>query len=300
MRILITGVTETHINHPDRAKSTKFASIPELMRLGFNILGHTVDHRPVRLDEDFAAYDRVFVYLYPLDANAVNAEQVVHVLQKRPNAPVCLDDWSFQRILPSWVPMVSEASLVDRTWIAPLFPWGNHDKLKLPVKQLHAWDPSSLYQSHGMPAVHKLSWQQRKSEWYNASLSADSHLWAQRQRLTWPVHAIGGKALGQPRKLESDIVWDYGFYKGILCPSYAHAGSGWWRVRYLHAQAAGCILGGDEAELATIGTAYSFTLREIEAMSDMQQANLAQQQSQQLSARLATLHDTLSALEDFL
>ena len=114
------------------------------------------------------------------------------------------------------------------------------------------------------------------------------------------MNSIGGKALGQPRKLESDVVWEYGSYKGVLCPTYAHAGCGWWRVRYLHAQAAGCILGGDEAELAAIGTAYSFTLREIEAMSDMQQSNLAQQQSQQLAARLATLQDTLSALKDFL
>lgn len=300
MRILITGVTETHINHPDRAKSTKFASIPELMRLGFSMLGHTVDHRAVRLDEDFAAYDRVFVYLYPLDANAVNTEQVLHVLQACPHAPICLDDWSFQRILPSWAAKVSGASLVNRTWIAALFPWGKLDSLNLPVRQLRAWDPSSLYRAYGMPSVHKLAWQQRHTKWYNASLSADAHYWAQEQALSWPVHAVGGKALGQPRKLESDIVWDYGSYKGVLCPTYSHAGSGWWRVRYLHAEAAGCILGGDKVELAAIGTAYSCTLREIESMTNSQQMALVQQQSEQLLAQLTTLDDTLSALEDLL
>lgn len=300
MRILITGVTETHVNHPDRAKSTKFASIPELMRKGFEILGHAVTHRAVRLDEDFSEFDRVFVYLYPMGANAVSVKQVAHVLQKRMDASICLDDWAFQRILPTWASTIAQAHLVQRTWVAPLFPWGAASKMGLQVAQINVWDPSPLYLVYGMPATHQQSWQQRKTAWYNASLSSDAHIWAQQQALTWPVHAIGGKALGQKRMLEADIVWEYGGYKGVLCPTYAHAGCGWWRVRYLHAQQAGCILGGDPVELAAIGAPFAYTLQEIEAMSDIQQAELAISQRHQLQNRLTNLHLTLSNLENLL
>ena len=62
MNILITGVTETHTNYPDRASSTKFVSIPELMTRGFKELGYKVDHRAVNEGEDLKMYDKVFVY----------------------------------------------------------------------------------------------------------------------------------------------------------------------------------------------------------------------------------------------
>ncbi len=71
MNILITGVTETHTNHPQRASSTKFVSIPELMASAFGRMGHHVDHRAVTSGEDLTRYDKVFVYLYPLDHNAL-------------------------------------------------------------------------------------------------------------------------------------------------------------------------------------------------------------------------------------
>jgi hypothetical protein len=161
----------------------------------------------------------------------------------------------------------------------------------LDVADIIPWDPSPLYE---MPPVHKLAWQQRKTEWYNASLSKEAHEWTIVQNLTWPVKAVGGKALGQPRMLESDIVWEYGSYKGVLCPSYAHAGCGWWRIRYLHAAAAGAILGGNLQELAMIGKAYSYTLREIEQMPDDERQIIAYEQS--ISLRIATLDETLKKL----
>ena len=63
MNILITGVTETHTNHQNRASSTKFVSIPELMANAFQQLDHDVDHRAVKVGEDLSKYHKVFVYL---------------------------------------------------------------------------------------------------------------------------------------------------------------------------------------------------------------------------------------------
>lgn len=295
MNILITGVTETHINHPDRAGSTKFVSVPELMSDGFMKLGHQVDHRAVEEGEDLTMYDVVFVYLYPLDKNAVHPAGAIYALEQRQDAYVCLDDWSFQKILPTWEDKLDIKNLKSRNWIAPLFPWGDTKKMGLPVASIKAWDPSPLYK---LPPVHKLMWHQRKTEWYNASLSKDAHEWAASQNLTWPIHSIGGKALGQPRILESDVVWQYGSYKGVLCPTYSHAGCGWWRIRYIHAAHAGCVLGGNPLELNAIGAAYSYTLKGIEMMDDEAVQHLAQLQAREL--RTASYAKTLVDLESFL
>lgn len=295
MRILITGVTETHNNHPKRASSTKFVSIPELMREAYLTLGHEVDHDYVRSTTDLSRYDKVFLYMYPLDHNAVHPEGPQRVLRERMDAIICLDDWSFQKIMPSWQEVIDPEDLSQHVWVAPLFPWGDTAQMGLQVDVVKAWDPSPLYV---LPGCHHHAWQRRKSEWYNASLSKDAHEWAAQQNLSWPVYGVGGKALGQPRILESDVVWAYGEYKGVLCPAYAHAGCGWWRVRYLHAAHAGALLGGDPKELGMIGPAYSHTLKELEAMSNEQQQKLVAEQI--LSLRHATKPETLKQLESIL
>jgi hypothetical protein len=295
MKILITGVTETHNNHPDRASSTKFVSIPELMREALLSMGHDVTHDYVHEDTDLARFDRVFLYLYPLDHNAVHPMGPQRVLRERMDAIICLDDWSFQKILPSWDHVIPAKDLADHKWLAPLFPWGDVKKMNLPVDQIMSWDPSPLYD---LPACHHLTWRLRKTEWYNASLSKDAHDWATAQKLTWPVYAIGGKALGQPRILETDVVWQYGGYKGVLCPSYAHAGCGWWRVRYLHAAHAGAVLGGDPKELGMIDSSYSYTLHELEKMDDTQLQLVAATQA--LNLNHATRDATITRLTSIL
>ena len=297
MKILITGVTETHNNHPQRASSTKFVSIPELMREAYISLGHEVDHDYVRNDTNLDKYDKVFLYAYPLDHNAMHVAGALRVLHERFDTRICLDDWSFQNIFSTWAEKISPDMLRQHEWIAPLFPWGNPKKMGLDVESILRWDPSPLYE---MPACHQQAWQQRKTEWYNASLSTVAHEWAAAQNLAWPIHGIGGKALGQPRMLESDIVWEYGGYKGVLCPAYEHAGCGWWRVRYLHAAHAGCILGGSVNELGLIGEAYCYTLNEIERMSEERLQLLAAEQCIQLLDRLASKEQTLEDLESLL
>ena len=297
MKILITGVTETHNNHPQRASSTKFVSIPELMRNAYIAQGHEVEHGAVSASMDLSKYDKVFLYVYPLDKNAVHPEGAKRVLRERMDAYICLDDWAFQKIIPSWGDVISAEDFADHQWVAPLFPWGDHKLMNLPADVIHAWDPSPLYE---MPPNYQMAWTKRKNEWYNASLSKDAHEWAAAQNLTWPIHSVGGKALGQPRILESDVVWQYGAYKGVLCPTYAHAGCGWWRVRYLHAASTGCVLGGDPQELGIIDPAYSYTPRELERMDDGQLEMIAAQQYVALTSQIATSWQTRLKLESFL
>jgi hypothetical protein len=294
MNILITGVTETHLNYMNRASSTKFVSIPELMREAFTKMGHYVDHRKVIPSDNLRQYHKVFLFVYPLDNNVADTEGAKLVLDQRHDTYICLDDWSFQRVLPTWSDIIDAKDLLEHKWIVPLFPWGDKAKMGIDAELL-SWDPSPLYEQ---PPCHKLSWKQRQKAWYNASLSTAAHEWATAQKLTWPVHAIGGKALGQKRMFESDIVWEYGSYKGVLCPTYAHAGCGWWRIRYLHAAHAGCVLGGSKEELGMIGPGYNYSLYELEDMTDEELEHVASQQAQSLVT--ATLEATQKRLQAFL
>jgi hypothetical protein len=98
--------------------------------------------------------------------------------------------------------------------------------------------------------------------------------------------------------LESDIVKQYGYYKGVLCPTYAHAGCGWWRVRYLHSAHARTILGGAPEELGAIHPAFTYTVKEIELLSDQAQEYLAWLQADKL--KTATLPETLTKLQGWL
>lgn len=265
------------------------------MRNAFERLGHDVDHQAVGAGEDLSMYQKVFIYLYPVDHNAVNVNGTIWALQQRPEACICLDDWSFQKLLPTWETFVDKKLLTNRTWLAPLFPWGDVQQMGLPVDDIRHWDPSPLYKQ---PACNKQPWAQRKTEWYNASLSKEAHEWAAEQNLEWPIHSVGGKSLGQPRILESQIVWEYGGYKGVLCPTYAHAGCGWWRIRYLHAAHAGAILGSDPKETGMIHPAYGYTLKEIEKMGDGAREYLAWLQADKL--KVATLSETLNKVEGWL
>jgi hypothetical protein len=261
----------------------------------FERLGHDVDHRAVGAGEDLSMYQKVFIYLYPVDHNAINVNGAIWALQQRPEAWLCLDDWSFQQLLPTWENFVDKKLLTNRTWLAPLFPWGDVKLMGLPVDDIRHWDPSPLYK---VPKSNKQAWAHRKTEWYNASLSREAHEWAAQQNLGWPIHSVGGKSLGQPRILESQIIWEYGGYKGVLCPTYAHAGCGWWRVRYLHAANAGAILGSDPKETGVIHPAYGYTLKEIESLGDEAREYLAWLQADKL--KVATLSETLNKVEGWL
>ena len=107
MNILITGVTETHLNYKDRASSTKFVSIPEMMREAYSKLGHHVEHRKVVPADNLRRFDKVFLYAYPIGPNTADVESARLVLDQRHDAYICLDDWSFQRVLPTWSDLIS-------------------------------------------------------------------------------------------------------------------------------------------------------------------------------------------------
>ena len=290
MDILITGCTDTHINKPDRAKSTKFMSIPDALCATLSYMGHYVEHRAVVEGEDLDKFDKVICFLYPLDRHARHPDGALYALRVRRDAIIALDDWSFQNVLPTWEPLVY--GLRARRWLVPMFKWGDVGKLGLAVGDLITYDPSPAYT---MPYVDP--WSQRLRHWVHASFHKDSHIWTANQLCKWRVLAFGCKDLAQDRILESTVVRLHGVVAGSLIPPYAHVGSGWWRVRVLHSIYSGAVIGCDHNEFNGLSPALEIPIGTIENMDDDALHRLSISQGEIIQAELGTTNELKKALQ---
>lgn len=104
--------------------------------------------------------------------------------------------------------------------------------------------------------------------------------WLERKKPEWPVEIIGSRKLikkfgGQRLDSEADVLAFYNDYWGILSPPYPHAGSGWWRSRFMYAARVGSILVTDKGEGSPLGEPYKLTIKQVEAMSDVELAAAA-------------------------
>ena len=108
--------------------------------------------------------------------------------------------------------------------------------------------------------------------------------WLERKNPDWQVEIVGSRKLikklgGQRFAAEQDVLEFYNRHWGILSPPYPHAGSGWWRSRFLYAAHVGSILVTDKGEGDPLGDAYKLKIPDVEKMSDIElhEAAMAQQ-----------------------
>lgn len=145
----------------------------------------------------------------------------------------------------------------DRPWperwhpLVPTFAWGDRSvvaqKMKLPSVDFVDPTPGVLPQVTlpDRPYV-------KERRWLLASLMPHED-WVEKQGFSWPVDLIGGKNRGQERlKTESDVVQRVAEHWGVLSPKYDHAGSGWFRARFLYAAWVGSVVFGDARETAPL------------------------------------------------
>ena len=178
---------------------------------------------------------------------------------------------------------------LSKTWephpvCAPVFPWGDISRLKLPAKKPLAFDPSTIVLGR-CPAIKPAADQHRLKHWVLASLF-DQRAWLESQAFSWPVVVYGQEKHGYERLKETEVIERYGVVWGMLSHPYEHVGSGWWRQRFLHALLAGTVVYGDEAELGPIGHGAFIPLIEIERASWRQLHRLAEHQHDLIGKRL--------------
>jgi hypothetical protein len=171
----------------------------------------------------------------------------------------------------------------------PMYGFGNRAlvRKRMPAEMgpIEALDPSSTIYNI-LDTVEPSDPSEKQRAWVLGALMPHD-TWLEKKSPSWPVEIVGSRKLirkfgGQRLQTESDVLAFYNNYWGILSPPYPHAGSGWWRSRFMYAARVGSILVTDKGEGDPLGPAYKLTIKQVESMSDSELAAAAKAQSDAL------------------
>lgn len=181
--------------------------------------------------------------------------------------------------------------LLEERWnagmvpVCPMYAFGDRSivRKRMPdaLGPIEALDPTSTIVPTLSP-VTALNPALKKRAWVLGALMPHD-TWLEKKNLTWPVEIVGSRKLirklgGQRFDTEQDVLEFYNQHWGILSPPYPHAGSGWWRSRFLYAAHVGSILVTDKGEGDPLGDAYKLTIADVEKMSDQDLINAVEAQ----------------------
>lgn len=171
--------------------------------------------------------------------------------------------------------------------LAPMFNWGEHNILtkNLPHVNLLPIDPSAFIK------LSQVNVNKKNKIWVCASLY-DNQKYIDKLDLQWPVVNFHSKQ----RIGELDLLDVYAKDYGIISPKYGHAGSGWWRMRFLHAIHIKSILLAHKKEVEKLGDAYVFDVHEIEKYSPKQLSELVNEQKRSFEKYNESKDTTLDKL----
>lgn len=332
-RFLVTGTTPIQVGSERTAlqivTSTR-AVVAALDALGFN-----VDWRAVTPGEDLEAYAGCLVYLQK--SNSIASRYfygALWTMLKRPDAIIGMDDWQTHTVHAGFKTFARSYErafrLFDRTgeaefeahkdelfagvkryadelpWphpvIVPVFEGGDVSRLRIPSNDVVPIDPTAFAPRYPYEAT------ERERAWVQASLlvkppPAD---------VEWPVSFFGNAGTGyggvgrstvrepQERIPEPELMRVYCRHWGVLSPAHDHSGSGWWRVRYLMAADAGCVLSASRDEARVLGEAYEVAadVRYVESLNDLALENLALAQKEALAAKALPQRSVLDRLSE--
>ena len=184
------------------------------------------------------------------------------------------------------------------TPVCPMYSFGDRTgvRKRMPSKvgPIEALDPSAVVQET-LDAVFPLSPVGKIKGWVLGALMPHD-TWLEKKKPSWPVEIVGSRKLirkmgGQRFNTEQEVLEFYNKYWGIMSPPYMHAGSGWWRSRFIYAAHVGSVLVTDKGEGDALGDAYKLTIDEIEKMDTAQLQAAAQAQRHALFPHLGSYDD---------
>jgi hypothetical protein len=185
--------------------------------------------------------------------------------------------------------------LLDARWAAgmvpvcPMYAWGDRTgvRKRMPsdVGRIEALDPTSVV-FDTLNAVTPATPEEKERAWVLGALMPHD-TWLEKKKPGWPVEIVGSRKLirklgGSRLDTELDVLNFYNTRWGILSPPYPHAGSGWWRSRFLYAARIGSILVTDKGEGDPLGDAYKLTIADVEKMNTEELAAAAKAQADAL------------------
>ena len=330
-KVLITGASGQQCG---RQTTYRYEIVSDVFARVLRDANVIVEHREYRLGEDLHEYDLVLLGLVPFYSVAghytLPAMRCWDAAEKS-GVPIAVfvDDWRFwqffnnirsiqknplQLIKPFFDgrALVNEAredldpyiAMVERIanepWpltIAPAYAWGDHEKLAS-MFQLSSRtsfiDITPYLTRYPLPDPLPV-----KDRVHVLGTASNQLLWLEKQQLTWPVHHFGGRASKAPRQVtEAELAVEYTRHWGVLSPStgYKTHGTGWWRSRFEFAARAEAILVCDPDEAPRLGQPYQNRVTDVEALSDVDLAELAAAQRTVLRSWLWKSYQVQEAL----
>jgi hypothetical protein len=191
--------------------------------------------------------------------------------------------------------------MLDARWLAgmvpvcPMYAFGDRSivrkRMPDPVGPIEALDPTPVV-FETLDAVTPAAPTEKERAWVLGALMPHDE-WIAKKKPEWPVEFVGSRKLirklgGQRLDTELDVLNFYNTRWGILSPPYPHAGSGWWRSRFLYAARIGSILVTDKGEGDPLGDAYKLTIADVEKMNTEELAAAAKAQADALRPYIGT------------
>lgn len=191
--------------------------------------------------------------------------------------------------------------MIDRRWAAgmvpvcPMYAFGDRTSVRkrMPkdVGPIEALDPSSVT-FETLAAVNPMAPEEKERAWVLGALMPHD-TWLEKKNPEWPVEIVGSRKLirkmgGQRFGTEQEVLEFYNKHWGILSPPYMHAGSGWWRSRFMYAARVGSVLVTDKGEGDPLGDPYKLTISDVEKMNTEELAAAAKAQADALRPYIGT------------
>jgi len=332
MKVLMTGMSPPQCGRPTM---TGYEHVSDLWAKALRAGGAEVHHRRVAPNEDLSSYDVALIGLVPPNSIAARYMYTAFDVIARARKSGCgllfyVDDWRFYAVprgvkvtannpegrlrtntmmeklwerpwalSEGWSRMcrVLEA-LRDNPWpptLVPAFTWGDPELMPdLPTTRQVVLDPSSFAREYEIPLTLP---DDRRRAWTLGTFS-DQRAWQERQGLTWEADYIGTRRSKADQQLkEPELVKLYGQAWGVLAAPYEHAGSGWWRNRFVYAAEGHAILYSEEREVAGL-PGYWKSVAEIESMTTPQLVEHAWHQRRLMQESYAPADQVSEAMWD--
>jgi len=144
--------------------------------------------------------------------------------------------------------------------LIPAFDWGDKQIVRDIIKS------KNIYNIDLTPYVLD-NWnidlrpkRQEKKKGYMLASLVDHSRWVKKFGFGWKTTYYGAKSIKDSIKLatETDVYDECGKYWGVLCPEYPHAGSGWFRIRYIYSALQRSILFMPYKDLKALGLEYKW------------------------------------------
>jgi hypothetical protein len=288
--------------------------------------GHNVTRKKIKWGEDLSQYDVSIIGVGMFGSQNYSGEifASLYAIHKSKNVLLFFEDWKIKETMRSLTRILDEKTfnndlkkvigglpfyghiddpnfdadiakqviknIVDGKYNAliPAFNWGDKTLVKdiLKCETVYNVDLTPyVLENWNIPL--QVEPKPKVKKHMLASL-VDHSRWVKKNKLTWQVDYFGTKSLKAPQlATETEVFEKSGEYCSILCPEYPHAGSGWFRIRYIYAAIHKCILLSSPKDLEALGL-KKLRHFNIERCSDNDLQYYAEEQSKAILSYMCT------------